>query len=82
MDKGDPKKLTGRCHPACSLCKHASSATGTQSTLRIQSWETTSAIGKGKLEDLAEADKDPDEIQMRTCVLPKGETKQKFTDLF
>jgi hypothetical protein len=35
---------------------------------------------KGKFEDMAKADKDRYEREMKTYIRPKGETKEKFKD--
>uniref|UniRef100_A0A8D2HBC7 High mobility group protein B1 n=1 Tax=Urocitellus parryii TaxID=9999 RepID=A0A8D2HBC7_UROPR len=43
-------------------------------------WKTMSAQEKGKLEDMAKADKARYEREMKTYIPPKGETKKKFRD--
>uniref|UniRef100_A0A8C9IPZ6 HMG box domain-containing protein n=1 Tax=Piliocolobus tephrosceles TaxID=591936 RepID=A0A8C9IPZ6_9PRIM len=43
-------------------------------------WKTMSAKQKGKFEDMAKADKIHYEREMKTYILPEGETKKKFKD--
>uniref|UniRef100_A0A2K6MDX9 High mobility group protein B1 n=1 Tax=Rhinopithecus bieti TaxID=61621 RepID=A0A2K6MDX9_RHIBE len=91
MGKGDPKKLRGKMSSYAffvQTCREEHKKQHPDASVNFsefskkcsERWKTMSAKEKGKFEDMAKADKARYEREMKTYILPKGETKKKFKD--
>uniref|UniRef100_H0XIH8 HMG box domain-containing protein n=1 Tax=Otolemur garnettii TaxID=30611 RepID=H0XIH8_OTOGA len=91
MGKGDPKKLRGRMSLYSffvQTCREEHKKKNPDVSVNFsefskkcpERWKTMSAKEKGKFEDMAKAGKARYEREMKTYILPKGETKMKFKD--
>ncbi|TKC47289.1 hypothetical protein EI555_006476, partial [Monodon monoceros] len=91
VGKGDPKKPRGKMSSYAffvQTCREEHKRKHPDASVNFsefskkcsERWKTMSAKEKGKSEDMAEADKARYEREMKTSILPKGETKKKFKD--
>ncbi|XP_053428772.1 high mobility group protein B1-like [Nycticebus coucang] len=91
MGKGDPKKPRGKMSSYAffvQTCREEHKKQHPDASVNFSEFskkcsergKTMSAKEKGKFEDMTEADKARYEREMKTYILPKGETKKKFKD--
>ncbi|ELW55801.1 High mobility group protein B1 [Tupaia chinensis] len=91
MGKGDPKKPRGKMSSYAffvQTCQEEHKKKHLDASVNFsefseelsERWKTMSAKEKGKLEDMAKAVKALYEREIKTYILPKGETKKMFKE--